>query len=358
MPLDYAPHLDWTQDPKFSVRNLTRAIRRIPNIYGRLAQLGLFRDEYSALPYIEIEIERDNFSIIPVTARGTPAPRASGRSREVRTLKVLRIALDDHIDADSLRGQREFGTDDMEMDVMIEVQKQLNKISIQQFQTLEFLRWSVLKGDVFNADGLQKLYNVYDIMGETQASFNFDLDNTAVDNVDAVGREVDYHMEENLQGDVMSGVLWMCGKVFFEKLVTHPKIRDAYKHYASTQQPDPNREGVRRNFYHGGQMFEVHTGVVSYKKPDGTTVTHKFITDDKAIGIPVGTRDTFVTYHGPSDWMSRGSLPFDEQDDWNNWMFAKVKPDKDDLGVDIQTQQHCLPMCLSPRLVVEGTVSV
>lgn len=167
-----APHLEWLDDPAFSVRNLTRAIRRIPNVYGRIAQLGLFSKDYSDLPYIEIDIEKESFSIIPVTPRGTPSPKASGRSNELRTLKVLRIALGDHIDADTLRGRREFGTKDGEMDVMREVNKQFRKISLQHFQTLEFLHWSVLKGDVYNADGTTKLYNVYNIMGETQKTFD------------------------------------------------------------------------------------------------------------------------------------------------------------------------------------------
>lgn len=350
-----APHLEWLDDPAFSVRNLTRAIRRIPNVYGRIAQLGLFSKDYSDLPYIEIDIEKESFSIIPVTPRGTPSPKASGRSNELRTLKVLRIALGDHIDADTLRGRREFGTKDGEMDVMREVNKQFRKISLQHFQTLEFLHWSVLKGDVYNADGTTKLYNVYNIMGETQKTFDFKFGD-ATDTVDATARQVDYYMEESLQGvSVKGGIQWFCGKDFFERLVTKPEVREAYKFQLGT--PNPLRDGVRRVFQHASQTFEVHTGLVSYKRPDGTTITHKFLADDEAIGVPLGTEDVFIDFHGPSDWMSRGDLPYDEVDEWANWLFAKVKPDDDDMGVDIDTQQHVLPMCLHPRLVVRAVSS-
>lgn len=350
--LTTAPELEWLDDPAYRIRNLTRLIRRMPNLYGRLHQLGLFRDEYSPLPYFEIEIERDTMSIIPVTPRGTPSPQVGRSTSETRVLKIERIAAGAHINADTLRGRREVGTVNDPMHPMREVIKRMQRLSRMHFQTKEFMYWGALRGDVLSADG-RKLYNSYEIMGEEQQVIAWDFSDTA-DPVDGVGREIDYFMEKNLQGDTLSHVHYICGKVWFEQLVTNKKIRDAYLYWAS--QNDPNREGVRRTFAHAGQTFEVHTGEASFRRPDGTFLTHKFIADDEAIAVPLGTQDSFVCYRGPSDWMSREDEPFDDVDEFGNWLFAKVKPDKDDYGVDIDTQQNLAPVNLHPRLVVKCTI--
>jgi len=350
--LTTAPEMEWLDDPAYRIRNLTRLIRRMPNLYGRLHQLGLFRDEYSVLPYIEIEIERDSFSLIPVTPRGTPAPQVGRSTSELRVLKVERIALDGHINADTLRGRREIGSIDNPMHPMHELMKRMRRIAISHFQTKEFMYWGALKGDVISADG-RKLYNSYEIMGEQPQTFEWNFSDTA-DPVDTKAREVDYFMEANLQGDTLSNVHYICGKAWFERLVTNKKIRDAYMFWAS--QNDPNRDGVRRVFSHAGVSFEVHNGQASFKKSDGTILTHKFVAENEAIGVPIGTNDTFVNYHGPSDWMSREDEPYDSQDEFGNWLYAKVKPDAGDYGLDVQTQQNLAPINLHPRLVTRHTM--
>lgn len=345
---------DFLADPAFSVRNMTRYIRRMPNVYGRLAQMGLFMPETTHLPFVEIEIERETMSIIPVSARGTPAPRSSGSKRETRNLNLLRIALDDYINADALAGRREAGTQNELMHPLREIGKRMAKVGVQQFQTLEFLKWGVLKGNVYDADGARLLYNVYDLMGEQQATIEFALDATTFDPVDQAKRETVRFVEQNLQGDTLSGYHWFCGPTFFDRMVKNPAVRETYKYFGANP-ANPLVSGVSNIFIHCGMVFEEHNGVVSYKRPDGTVVTHKFIADDEAIGVPLGTQFTFTTYYGPADFIHTVNQE-PEDDGSQTYLYAMVKPTPDDRGLQLYTQQAPLPMCLHPRLILKGSI--
>lgn len=352
---DFAPSERFQDDPFWRLPAMTTLIRRVPNVYGRLHQLGLFRNEFSEQLHVDFEIERDTNVLIPVTARGTPSPRVGRSESKIRSIKGVRLAAGAHIDADSLLGRREPGTNGVEMNVLTETSKRLRKLAIGHFQTREFMYWGALKGKVYSADGTE-LYNSYDIFGEQQKTFDFRFGDTS-DTVDAVSREADYYLEENLEGDTATGYHWICGKAFFEKLVTKKEIRDAYKFYAATHGADPNREGARRTYVHAGTTFEVHTGNASFRRPDGTLLSHKFVADDEAIGVPIGSSDIFLNYHFPSDWMSRGKEPFDDVDKFGSWLYAKAQPDKEDRGVDIDTQQNILPICTHPKVVVRAISS-
>lgn len=345
---------DFLNDPAFSVRNLTRYIRRVPNVYGRLAQIGLFRPETTHLKYVEIEIERDTLSIIPVTAPGTAAPRASGSKRETRNLNLLRIALDDYILADALSGRREAGTQDELMHPLREVGKRMGKISVQHFQTLEFLKWGVLKGDVYDADGTRLLYNVYDLMGEEQETIYFNLAG-AGDTVDQAKRDTVRFVEQNLQGDTLTGYHWFCGSEFFDNMAKKAEIRDAYKFFGA-HPANPLVNGISNVFQHAGMVFEEHNGIVSYKKPDGTTVAHRFIAEDEAIGVPLGTNFTFVTYYGPAAFIDAVNQE-PEDDGSQTYLYARVKPNDDETALRIMTEQRPLPMCLHPRLILKGSMA-
>jgi hypothetical protein len=95
-----------------------------------------------------------------------------------------------------------------------------------------------------------------------------------------------------------SGVVALCGTTFFQKLVTHPVIKQAYQYYTSTAEPMRRRlsengsaVGMRRTFEFMGVTFiEMRDNFA------GTTL----IPATEAYFVPTGT-DYFKTYFSPAN---------------------------------------------------------
>jgi hypothetical protein len=58
-------------------------------------------------------------------------------------------------------------------------------------------------------------------------------------------RDVLRKIETELKGETMTGVLALVSPEFFDKLIGHAKVEDAYKYYSSTG-AQPLREDTRR----------------------------------------------------------------------------------------------------------------
>jgi hypothetical protein len=100
----------------------------------------------------------------------------------------------------------------------------------------------------------------------------------------------------NLLGESMTSVHALVSSEFFDKLISHSKMADAYKFFAATG-AQPLREDMRRAFPFAGILFEEYNGSVTLS----TGVTERLIPAGEGIAFPMGTFDTFTTYGGPAN---------------------------------------------------------
>ena len=119
---------------------------------------------------------------------------------------------------------------------------------------------------------------------------------TAGSNVQAKCREVLRDIETELKGETMNGVLALVSPGFFDKLIGHGKVEDAYKYFSSTG-AQPLREDTRRRFPFSGIVFEEYNATVTLS----TGATETLIPAGEGIAFPLGTMDTFVTYGAPAN---------------------------------------------------------
>lgn len=338
---------------RFTTLQLSQAITKRTNEYGLLNGMGLFAEKGITDRNVKVETKNATLSIIPSSPIGTPAPAANTPDlRDVKILPTFRHARKHTLLAEELQGVRKFGSDD---EVEMFDEKMLEKIDLIQRehrQTKEFLRWGALKGDVYDADGVRLLYNVYDMMEEQQQTIDIDLDNVnAVDPIQDGNDALLDHMELNSLGETINGVVQFCSPGYMAHMQKNKDFRDAYKYWANNGEINPNRQSLRRPFEFKDVIYIRHIGKCSFKRTDGSVVTHNFIAPGEAIAVPLGTAEAFRTFFSPGEFMEAVNTVGQE-------IYVKPKVMDLDMGVELHSFSYPLNIVTKPRLVVRVTVRV
>ena len=345
-------NIDAILNERFTSLELTLAINKRQNEYGLINSMGVFNEVGIKDRQVKIETRSQTLQIIPTSEIGTPAPAADDPDvRDVRILPTFRHAKMHKLLAEELQGVRMFGSDDENEYVDIKVLEMLDKIQREHRQTKEFLRWGALKGDVYDADGSRLLFNTYDVMGETQKTIEYDLDDAdAVDAIQDGNDELLDYMEDEALGEIVTGVILLCSPGFIQKMQHNKAFREAYKYHAEAAgEVNPNRQSLRRPFEFKDAMFLRHRGSCTFKKRDGTIVKHVFIPDGEAIAVPLGTNETFETYFGPGEFMDTVNTIGQE-------LYVKPEQMKLDMGIELHSFSYALNLVSKPRLVVKVKV--
>lgn len=333
------PTLNPFDNDAFSMRQLSAAINTLPNKYGRLGELGLFNEAGGGVRTRSIMIEEYQGRLVLLRTKplGDPGDEAKRGRRNVRSLTIPHIPLKDEILPDEYAGIRAFGTEN-EFDSLNSVMMRHLQQARDNYEiTWEFLRWGALKGVILDADGTV-LYNLYNEFDVAQKSIDFDLGN-ASNVVQTKCFELSRYMEENLMGEVMSGIRALVDPAFFDKLIAHPHVRKTWEGW----QASANMLGgdPRKSFTYGGITFEEHSGKASDREGN----VRRFIEAGEGHAFPVGTMQTFRTFYAPADFLETTNtlgIP----------LYAKQKVRDFERGLDMHFQSNPLPLCMRPRLLV------
>ena len=326
----------------FNLASLTDAINILPNRYGKLQSMNLFPMRGVRTREIVVEEKEGVLNLIQSLPPGAPGWENKMGKRALRTFSIPHFPMNDHIRPEEYDSIRAFGTENNTSALTQIVSDHLQAIKNKHAITLEFLRMGALKGEILDADG-STLYNLYTEFGIAQETQSFELDVAGTEVVQkcwAVSR----HMEDNLLGEIMSGVHVLCSSSFFDALTTHANVKNIYANWSAAA----NMLGgdTRKGFKIGGLTFEEYRGQATDK--DGNV--RKFIADDQAIAFPVGTQNVFNTYCAPADFLETVNTigkPY----------YAKQQPTKFNRGIDIHTQSNVLPMCKRPGVLVTLTLT-
>lgn len=335
--------LDVFHDDAFGMIELTRSINVVPNAYGRLQELNLFPGQGVATVTVSIEFENGVLNLLPSRPRGSPSTVGRDSKRNLRSFTIPHIPHDDVVKASDVQGVRAFGSGSRFEAVQTVVNRKLLTMRRKHAITLEYLRVGAMKGQILDADG-SLIYNLFNEFGIAEKVVDFDFGGTP--NVEHSCREVTRWMEDNLLGDVMTGVHGLVSPEFFDSLTADAQVRDSYKYWqsqANLLQKDP-----RKGFTHQGITFEEYRGTASYVNPDGSVTNRRFIPAGEARFFPEGTNESFGTYFAPADFIETVNTEGME-------VYAKQAIEKFGRWVDIHTQSNPLPLCMRPALLVRGT---
>jgi len=323
----------------FNMVALTAAINKIPNLYGRVEQLGLMLTEGVRTRTILIEEMSGVLNLLPTMPIGAPGSLGTQGKRRVRSFVIPHIPHDDVVLPEEVQGIRSFGSENEVEALSNLIARKLQNMRNKHAITLEHLRMGALKGVILDADG-STLYDLYSEFGISPKAVNFALTTNTTEVLLKV-LEVKRHIEDNLKGEFMTGIMCLCSQGFFDALTTHAKVKEAY---ARWQQGQILFSDNRTNFSFGGIVFEEYRGQAT----DAAGNVRKFVADDEAHFFPLGTAMTFRTYFAPADFNETANtlgLP----------LYAKQAPRKFERGTDVHTQSNPLPICLRPEVLVKGT---
>ena len=328
------------ENQAFSMVNLTRGIIILPNNYGRLNQMLLFNPQPVTQRTILVEEAAGVLNLLKTMELGAPGSVGTNEARTVRSFVVPHIPHDDVVTAGEVQGVRAFGTENQLETVAAVVGRKLQAMRNKHAITLEHLRMGAVKGIILDADA-STLYDLYAEFGITQKVIDFDFAGAGVPRDQTL--EAVRHIEDNLKGEVMTGVHCLCSEGFFDALVGHADVEAAY---ARWRDGEALREDVRTAFRWQGVTFEEYRGTAT----DGAGNTRAFIAADEAHMFPVGTMSAFETYFAPADFNETVNTPGLE-------LYAKQEPRKFGRGTDIHTQSNPLPLCRRPGVLVKCTVT-
>jgi len=329
----------------FEMTDLTEELLLIPNTYGLVNQLGIFRDESVTQHNITVESTAATLALIPDRVRGERNNVNKDRTRNLRSFPIPHFPLDDYLSPEDIQGKRAYGSDSAEVQAAVMARK-LEDIARKHAVTLEVSRMqAITQGTIYAPNGTVA-GNYYTDFGVTRKEVAFDLANAATDVIAKI-REVTDHIQENiLDGEIIENYIALCSPEFFDALVSQAGVKEAYKFYQSTQEPLRNglRDGRYAKFEHGGCTFYRYVG--SYK--DAAGVTQKLIPAGDAYVIPTGTRDMFITYFSPANKLDYVNTLGEKS---YLWTFTDPKGSK----VEIESEQNTLSLIRRPSAVVRLT---
>jgi hypothetical protein len=278
-------------------------------------------------------------NLLPTQPVGAPGTLGTVGKRKVRSFVIPHIPHEDTVLPEEVQGIRAFGSE-TETDALANLLAQkLQTMRAKHAITLEHLRMGALKGVILDADG-STLYDLYSEFGITAKAVSFALGSAATEVLLKV-LEVKRHIEDNLKGEFMTGIMCLCSAGFYDAFTTHAKVKEAYMYFQRNQQLGND---YRTGFTFGGVTFEEYRGQAT----DAAGTVRKFIADDEAHFFPIGTASTFRTYFAPADFNETANtlgLP----------LYAKQEPRKFGRGTDLHSQMNPLPLCMRPEVLVKAT---
>jgi hypothetical protein len=332
---------DFFSPDAFSLISATAAIETFPNQYGRIGALGLFTPEPINTDTAVIEFRENTLNLLPTKQWDAPPTYGTVGKRYVRTFRIPHIPHDDRVYAKDVAGIRAFGSENTFETVNDVYARKLQAMRNKHAITLEHLRATALQGIPKDADGTQ-LYNYFTEFDITQKTINFLLTTTTTEVISKI-TELKRYFEVNLKGETMTRVHVLCSTGFFDSLVTHANVKEAYKFYASAQQP--LRDDLRMGFVFGGVMFEEYIGSAS--DIDGNE--RLFIPTNEAIAVPLGTGNVFRTIFAPAMTYAETVNTMGRE------LYARGDIDRMGRWIDILTESNPLPIVKRPDLIVKLT---
>lgn len=310
---------------------LNAYINNLPRISTRIGDMNLFHEEgLIGTTIVKISIKGNKLVLVPNVPRGSPGqPKGLDRGKAL-LLETTHLPQNSTLVADQLLGVWDpadpAGTN---VAALVNGLQAVHKRDLDY--TIEYHRMGALQGKLLDADG-SVILNFYDEFKVRQSVIGMELNKEGTkvrSKVVSIKRAI-----EDKLGDVpYTGIHVFCSAGFFDALVDHPDVAEAYKRW---QDGAALRSDLRKGFTFGEVTFEELPGSAGSKLA---------LPDNEAIAFPLGVPDMFMTRFAPADYLEtvRGvGLPY----------YSKSAPMRMNKGIQLESQSNPLNINTRPDAVI------
>ena len=276
------------------VTDWTEEVNDIDNQYGLLNGTGLYEGRGTSQTTVQFDKSTNQIVLLPQSSRQAgPASKGTDRKYEMFALALPYYLHQDYISPHDIQGYRKMGTSDGEESLATVRADKMEDMRLAADQTKEFMKISGTKGQTVDAYG-NSIADMFGTLGTTALEINFELDDINTDIVQKIAQLKRLVAKNAKTGGRIGALEVMVTPEFFDMLIAHPKIREAYLHYAANAQSDVHRGdlqkfetwGVVDTFKTNGIVFYTYDAEFAVDDGDGTTSTLR------GLGENAGGRDT------------------------------------------------------------------
>lgn len=335
--------LDVFTEDAFNMINMTTALQKLPYQTSRLGQLNLFNfTEGVETNTIMIDELNGELQLLSNRPRGSEPERAKKEVKaKSRAVGIPHMQFEDRILAASLFGKRQPGESELQ-NVVRKVNDSQARMRQAIETTWEVHRLNALKGVLLDADGsvITDFFDLFEVVQQTH-NFAFSVATTNVRNqVVAALRK----MEAELGGIGYAQARAICGATFFDNLISHASVKEAYQ----LQQSQLLGQDLRyAGFTWGGVVWEEYRGMTI----PGADANVGLVAAAEAVLFPTGVPSMYRVYFAPGDFMETVNtvgIP----------MYSKAAPDLQyNRWVDLLAETNPLHINTRPRAVLKLTQS-
>lgn len=337
-----------TRDPQdlYGLIEHTDTINKIDRQF-QIFDDNLFNVQYTNQTAVMFDVNETDTTLLPATDRG--AKGSTYGKDDVVSTRALPLAYfkhSDYITSGDLQGVRQVGTPDGITTLDIARAKKLVNMRRKLDQNLEYLKLQAVKGIFKSADG-SFVVDAFQEFGVTQDVVDFQLGTNTTDVLGKI-RALRRMLKDNLQnGGFVSGIDIYVAPDFYDALITHETVKEAYKYYQGVTNQAGNAQPLRDNlndvFAFGGVRFISLDG--SFSLPNGGS--------EDLIEAGVGhvvpqTPDLFRGYYGPSNKLELATSVGSES---YAWEYRDTKGEYHEL----QVESSPLFFCSRPKALIKVT---
>lgn len=333
----------------FELTDFTEELLVIPNSWGTINQLGIFKDESVAEQTVTFEKITKDGALIIDRVRGDRSNVNRDYKREIHTFAVPHFPLGDYISPNDIAGRRAYGNVN-EAETLAAVRaRKMERIMQNHAWTLEAARaQTLILGTAYAPNGTIS-QDWYAEFGKTRVVSNFQFSSSTFDVLGQVEKVV-ASVQDSGGMISLSGIVVLCSSTFFAALISHATVKTAYQYYSSTQSPLRDRLAnpgapldslaMHRQFNFSGVQF-----IEMRDQFNGVAL----IPTNTAVAVPTGT-DYFKTYFAPANRFFTVNTLGEKA-----YMFET--PSMDGTQITIDTESNHISAALRPEIIVNLTMS-
>lgn len=320
--------------------DLTEPLISIPNKFGLIGQLGIFREQSVSHNTVQFESKGGTITVVKDQHRGTKSYVNSGTPTKVHSYVLTHHPLSDSVHASELVDQRKFGTADQAETVESKVTEKLENIAVSHDMTLELARiHTLVTGTQYAPNGTVSA-NFYTDFGVTRKDVDMTLDSTSATVVREKTQAILDHMRKNIMsGEVVRGGIALVSPELFDALVSQVGVVDGWKYAQMLPM-------VNQNGFTGGTGYQEYTfNGIRFVRYDESVDGVPVIPAGEGIVIPNGTRSMFETYFGPAQRLGYINTLGERRYVWS-------RMNEDETAVELTSEANLINIIRRPAAVV------